>query len=107
MTRKEARELSQVRKFTRGELYAVLERALAELPEDFWTKRNRSNKSTDNGFYFNLCVRLLEGTSDDHYVVEMIAFRVLHIFGEFLSDKPKKKPKRELPPITMSQKPKL
>lgn len=107
MNRKAARELSQVRKFTRGELYTCLERALAELPEKFWTKRNVSNKSTDNGFYFNLCVRLLEGTSDDHVVTEMIAFRVLHIFGEFLRDKPQEKPRKKLPPITMSQKPKL
>lgn len=110
MTRKEARELSQTRKFTKKELYECLKRALEELPESFWTKRNRSNKSTDNGFYFNFCVKLLgytPGIDDEHIEIEMVAFRVLHIFGDFLTDKPLKKPKRVLPPITMSQKPKL
>lgn len=107
MTRKEARELSKTRKFFRAELYEILKRALEELPESFWIKRNRSNKSTDNGFYFNFCVAMLEDYKDDDVVIDMVAFRVLHIFGEFLLDKPNKKPKRVLPPITMSQKPKL
>jgi hypothetical protein len=110
MTRKEAREISETFKFTRRELYDILTKALKQMPDDFWTKRNMSNKSTDNGFYFNLCVKLVdlqENVNEDEVVAHMIAFRVLHIFGEFSEIQPYKKAKRILPKITMSEKPKL
>lgn len=109
MTRNEAKNISLIYKFTRRELYDILVRAYNELPDNFWTKRNACNKSMDNGFYFNFCLRLLnfkEGENEDETMDNMVAYRILHIFGDFSEIQPVKKGK-VLPPITMSQKPKL
>jgi len=87
-----------------------LSKALKEMPESFWAKRNVSNKSTDNGFYFNMCVKWLdfkENVNEDEIADHMLTYRVLHIFGEFSEIQPYKKPTKEMPEIMMSQKPKL
>lgn len=109
MTRAEAREIAKQHKFTRKELYDILKEALEKEPESFWTKPNRSNKSTDNGFYFNLArgwVDYKEGENDDEFASEMVTYRVLHIFGKYSKIQPPKKNKTK-PKITMSQKPRL
>ena len=109
MTRTEAKEIANKYKFTRKELYDILKEALEKESESFWTKPNRCNKSTDNGFYFNLVrkwVDYKEGENDDEFASEMVTFRVLHIFGKYSKIQPPKKTKSKIS-ITMSQKPKL
>lgn len=109
MTRAEAKRIAESNEFTRKELHEILSTALELKPESFWAKQNRCNKSMDNGFYFNFVVRLVdyqEGVNDNDVVNHMIAFRVLHIFGEYCKIQPKKEVKRNID-ITMSEKPKL
>jgi hypothetical protein len=109
MKKSEAREISQNTKFTKLDCYMMLKEALDTKDDSFW-KKPSSNSSIDIGAYFNLCVRWVgysKGASEKDFVSEIVAFRVLHIFGEYSKIQPNKKRKKQKQSIKVSEKPSL
>jgi hypothetical protein len=109
MNTHKARKLSQYHKFTKKELFDILEEALASHKDEYWESPNKTNKIFDNGAYFNLCVKWVgykKGENDDELCSTMVAFRVLDGFGEFSKTQI---PEKEKPVIQIqkSEKPSL
>lgn len=111
MSRNEAKKLSKYHKFTRKELYCILEHALKDLPDNFWSKPSRVNPIFDYGAYFNFCVDIVdykEGENDNDIVSEVVSFRILHIFGKYSAIQlPKIQKKKTEVKIQKSEKPSL
>ena len=109
MNKSEARYISEKHKFTKKECYLILKEALESKPDSFW-KKPSSNKQIDLGAYFNMCVRwvgYIEGENNDKVVSNMVAFRVLHFFGEYSKIQPHNKSPKPKIEIKLSEKPKL
>lgn len=82
----QAKKLAKYHKFTKLELYKMLEEALDTYQDDYWKKPNKVNRIFDNGSYFNSCrgwVGYQKGINDNEIEKESISYRVLQCFGTF------------------------
>jgi len=109
MTKSEAREISKTHKFTKRDCYMMLKEALESKNDSFWSKSS-SNLQIDLGAYFNMCVKWVgykEGENDKEFVHHIVAFRILHFFGEYSKIQPPPKRPKQKVPIKLSEKPSL
>lgn len=85
MNYNQAQKLAQYHKFTRRELFSILEKALDSHSDKYWEQPDTRNPLFSRGFYFNWVrdlIKYKKGINDETHPNELICIRVLERFGK-------------------------